>query len=136
MTYFFDNTFPKKAAEILRLLGVDIVHLQDEFPADTPDEIWIPVVAGKGYLLITGDGRIRRGSVERQALEQSKIPALFIYSGYTSRPMFQQVSWIIEHWETIAGKLSKLKPGEIRHVNVNGIVSSYEEIAAKRKRKR
>ena len=76
---------------------VDIVPTI-EFPPDTPDEIWIPVVAGKRYLLITGDGRIRRGSVERQALEQSNIPTLFIYSGYTQRSLFQQVSWIIEHW--------------------------------------
>ena len=55
MTFFFDNTFPRNLTKILALLGVDALHLQDSFPANTRDVDWIPEVGRPGWVVITGD---------------------------------------------------------------------------------
>jgi hypothetical protein len=135
VTYFLDNTFPRKLADILRLLDVDVVHLQAEFDPGTADEVWIPQVSAKGYILLTGDGRIRKGSVERAALEESQLPAIFLYSGYTNLSIWEQVAFLVRHWPAIDKEARRLKPGETRLMGVNGSIVTYEERAAKRKKK-
>ena len=134
MTYFLDNTFGKQTAEILRLLDVDAVHLQEEYPPDTKDTVWIPEVRSKDYILITGDGRIRKGSAERAALEQSQLPAIFFYNGYTNMKRFEQVAFLIRHWPAIETEARKMQPGETRHLGVNGAITTFDALAAKRKK--
>ena len=136
MTYFLDNTFPPKLAAILQLLKIDAVHLQEQFDAHTQDEVWIPLVSKKDYILLTGDGRIRKGSAERAALEQSKLRAVFLFNGYTALPLLKQVAFMIEHWADIDKEALRLNPGEVRHMNNNGKITTYEELAAKRMKKR
>ena len=134
MTYFLDNTFGRQIAAILRLLKVDAIHLQEEYAPDTKDVVWIPEVSRKGYLLITGDGRIRKGSAERAALEQSQLSAVFLHSGYTSRTIWEQVAFLVQHWPAIEKEARKMKPGETRFLGVNGTLTTYEALAAKRKK--
>ena len=136
MTYFLDNTFPPRLVGILQLLKVDAIHLQDKFDANTPDEVWIPLVSQQGYILLTGDGRIRKGSAERSALEQSKLRAVFLFNGYTALPLFKQVAFIIEFWSDIDREAHRLNPGDVRHMNNNGKISTYEDLAAKRQKKK
>ena len=134
MTYFLDNTFGKQTAAILQMLDVDAVHLQDEFAPNTMDVDWIPEVSRKGYVLITGDGRIRKGGAERAALEQSRLRAIFFYNGYTNLNIWEQVAFIVRLWPAIDSEAQRMKPGETRHLSVNGNISTFEAIAAKRKK--
>ena len=136
MTYFLDNTFPRKLTDILKLLEIDAVHLQTMFEPNTPDEIWIPQVSEENFILLTGDGRIRKGSVERAALEQSKLRAFFMFGGYTNLQLFKQVAFIIDNWDEIDKEAQRLRSGEVRYINNNGKVMSYEQLAAKRQKKR
>ena len=134
MIYFLDNTFSKQMAEILRMLKVEAIHLQEEYAAETKDADWIPEVALKGYTLITGDGRIRKGSAERAALEQSQLPAIFLYNGYTNTTIWEQVAFLVRHWPVIEKEARKMQSGDTRYLGVNGNITTYEALAAKRKK--
>jgi len=139
VSIFFDNTFSIRAVQCIRLLrqdsaAVPLIHLQDEFSPDTKDIEWIPAISQKQYRLITADGRIRKGSAERAALDEAGIPTMFVYSGFTNLTIWKQTAWLMDHWERIEEKLLKLKPHEIRHINANGSVTTYEEMASKRQR--
>ena len=62
---------------MLRLLDIEAVHLQSMFPAHTADETWIPQISHEAYILLTGDGNIRKGRVEKVALEESRLRVIF-----------------------------------------------------------
>jgi hypothetical protein len=53
-------------------------HL-DHFPAGTPDTEWLPVIAGRGWSLITTDARIRTNLLEREAVRINRV-RMFYFS--------------------------------------------------------
>ena len=72
MTFFFDNTFSKKLCAAIGAmmdgnLDVEVAHLQQYYDADTPDVDWIPGIAGKGWIALTNDHRIRTRLAEVEA---------------------------------------------------------------------
>ena len=122
MTFFFDNTFPPQLAEILRILGVDACHLQDSFPADTDDVEWLPVIGGKGWVVITGDRGISKKPAERRVLEEANVIAVFMAKGFTTKPIFELVSLFIRWWPEIERAVGRVKLGTALEVNPNGKV--------------
>lgn len=68
---FLDRSIPKSVAEALKLVrSGDIVWLEDEFAHDTPDEVWIPAVAQRRWLVISRDKKIRSRPWQRQLIKQ------------------------------------------------------------------
>ncbi len=122
MTFFFDNTFPKKLVDILKILGVDATHLQEHFSANTPDVDWLPEIGRRGWTVVTGDRGISRRPAERRALEEANVIAVFMEKGFTGRPIFDQVAHVIKNWPTIESRVAKVKPGTALEVGVNGKV--------------
>lgn len=122
MTYFFDNTFPPQLAQILKILGVDARHLQDDFPAETPDVNWLPEVGKKGWVVVTGDRRISKKPPERKALEEANVIAIFMAKGFTSKLKFDLVASFIRWWPDIDRAVKHVKPGTSLEVGVNGKV--------------
>jgi len=47
------------------------VLVEEEFSEDSEDVEWLPVVADKGWAILTKDKRIRRRALEREAISQS-----------------------------------------------------------------
>jgi hypothetical protein len=120
VTFFFDNTFPPKIPELLRILGVDATHLQDHFPANTMDRDFIPHVGERGWVLVTGDNNQNRQPAEKKALEDNKVIAVFVYRGFTHLKIFPQVAYIVKNWPAIAERVAKVRPGTSLEINVNG----------------
>lgn len=48
------------AGRALRADGFEIWWHDESFDQDTPDHVWIPVVANNGFLILTGDERISK----------------------------------------------------------------------------
>ncbi len=53
------------------------IHIA-HFAHDAPDEEWLDGIAGRGWVLLTKDGRIRRRVLERAALHRSGVHAFFL----------------------------------------------------------
>ncbi len=78
--FFIDHCLgTEKVAQRLRREGVDARVLVDEgFSADAEDVDWLPVVANKGWAILTKDKRIRRRAIEREAINESRAGAFIL----------------------------------------------------------
>ncbi len=65
---FIDRSVPKPkgVAEAIKQVRDDIWWLEDKFPHDTPDEVWLAEAGANGWLVITRDKRIRTRPGERE----------------------------------------------------------------------
>jgi PIN like domain len=120
VTYFFDNTFPPQLAKIVAILGVDAVHLHDEFPPNTLDVTWIPEIGRRGWVVITADRGISKKPAERKALEEANVISVFMAKGFTTKPIFELVSLFVKWWPDIDRSVQRVKPGTSLRVNPNG----------------
>ena len=64
---------------VLRDAGVQVERHLDHFERGTPDEVWLPFVGNKGWILLTSDGRIRYRSNEKQAVIENRV-RMFYFS--------------------------------------------------------
>ncbi len=48
---------------------------------DTPDETWLKLAGTNGWVVLTGDDRIRYHAAERQALVDAKVAAFILGAG-------------------------------------------------------
>ena len=71
--YFIDHCLGRKlVVAALRAAGADARAMADEgFADDVTDEEWLPVVAARGWAIITKDKRIARRPLERDAIVAS-----------------------------------------------------------------
>lgn len=122
MTFLFDACVSSNLVAILKLLGVDALHLHDRFSPDTPDPEWLPEVGRKGWVLVTADGRINRNPAERQLLREAGMTTFFLVRDFPRMTIFEQVSCIAKWWPRIAAEAAKNRPGTHLRVNRNGSV--------------
>ncbi len=70
--YFVDRSLGRgPVAEAIRRAGFEVELMDDHFAQDADDADWIPVVADRGWVIVTRDRRILFNPVERAALENS-----------------------------------------------------------------
>lgn len=122
MTFLLDNDLPPRIAEILRIMGHDVHHLRERFPADALDVDWIPAAGREGWVIVTADTRIRRNAAERLALRQARTPAVFISAAVSDYPLHLKVSWFIKHWPDLEAAVSKARPMTVFDMQANGKV--------------
>jgi len=65
----------------LRNTGADVRLHQDYFADDANDEVWLPEVARRNWVILTRDKRIRRRPIEKQALVASGAKTFVLTSG-------------------------------------------------------
>lgn len=77
-TYFFDSTnMVRELADALHQRG-RLVHMHNQvFPDRTPDRIWIPEVANRGWIILTRDKRLQTRHIEWMALLRAKARVLW-----------------------------------------------------------
>ena len=72
-TFFVDRCLGNHfVAEGIRAAGLSVEVMDDHFDDDTVDADWIPVVAKKGWIIVTKDHAILRKPLERAALSNSR----------------------------------------------------------------
>ena len=70
---FIDRSIPRPVAQALQHVQDDVRWLEDVFPHNTPDTVWLPDVGARGWLVITRDKRIRTPPGERQAIIDGRV---------------------------------------------------------------
>jgi predicted nuclease of predicted toxin-antitoxin system len=65
----------------LQAAGADVRVHSDYFAHDEDDEVWLPQVARRRWVILTKDKRIRRRPIEKQALLASGARAFVLTSG-------------------------------------------------------
>lgn len=127
MKYFFDNCLSHKFVTALTALDyTNLVHLKDEFPVDAIDVDWMPIVAQRGWIVVTADLRIRSRPEERAVRERLKLTTIF-FAGAFQNLSFAEQSWrIIRWWPDIVRVSSKQKAGNCLMVTVNGKVEDFK----------
>jgi hypothetical protein len=85
----------------LRAAEVEIRTYTDLYPNDrkVPDQVWIPEVAARGWVILTKDKNIRRAPIEIQAL---RLPnARYVCLSATNMRGEEQAACLLHHWKTI-----------------------------------
>ena len=81
-TFFVDRCLGGKIiVEALRTTGATVEAHDKHFTQDTLDVDWIPVVAERGWVILTKDKNIRRRHTEREALLLSLARVFTLTSG-------------------------------------------------------
>jgi hypothetical protein len=119
-TYFFDNCLSIKYARMLQALDVAVIHLQEQFAANTPDEIWLPHLRDSGYVVVTSDRAIRKGSATALALKESGVTAIFLPKGFEEMRRWDQAVWLIRHWPNVEAYIAKAKTGALVQMTNGG----------------
>ena len=107
MRFFLDNCISPVHTRALRVLAevqqYEIVHLSEKFDRrDIPDAEWIRVLAAEGsWVIVSGDPRISRGKVERQAWHESGLTAFFFGKGWASRSYWKLAADLVAWWPHI-----------------------------------
>ena len=120
MKFFFDNCLSRFIAETLERLKVDVRHLQHEFPADIKDVELLACVGKEGWTFVTVDGRIRKNSVEAEALRKANIVSVFIPREFQKKDAWEQTIWMLKHWRDIAKCAEGSSPGTVVSVKFSG----------------
>ena len=100
MTFFLDNNLSPILARGLRAFGEDVRHLREDFPANTPDELWLPEVGQRGWYLVTHDKQIPRKAAQLQALVQAGVGA-FVFTHRKKLARWGWVELVVRRWAEI-----------------------------------
>ncbi len=73
--------------ESLRESGETVNAHDDLFAQDTDDEVWLPAVGEKRWVVLTKDVRIRRDSFPRNALIAACVAAFVLVRGDVNGPV-------------------------------------------------
>src|SRR5947209_19499105 len=73
VVFFIDRCLGKAICERLRAAGLTVEHKDDYFPQNTEDEVWMPEVGERGWVVLTRDTRIRFHPNEQRALLASNL---------------------------------------------------------------
>lgn len=102
MKVFLDNNLSFYLARALNALlepeGDQVVHLTDRFRPDTEDRAWINVLAEEsGWVVISGDRRIHRNRLEREAWRRSRLIVFFLAPQW-SKAKNIEIAWRLLRW--------------------------------------
>lgn len=103
MRFYFDRTqsphLARAVGEILGLLGHQFDHSRNRYPGRDPgDRVWLgDLAADGGWIIITGDERIRRNPGEKEAWRQAGLTTFFLQDAWQNTPGEEQ-AWRMLRW--------------------------------------
>lgn len=116
MRFFFDNNLAPKLAKSLHVLVEpehQVVHLKDRFAANTPDETWIAALGKeKGWVIISGDLRIRNSPHEVRAWKAAGHTVFFLKAGWIALPFWVQAWKFVKCFPEIMVVADKAATGD------------------------
>ncbi len=125
MKFFFDNNISDRIAPAIACLADgdrdQVVHLKEKFPPDTADTIWIPALANeKGWIILSGDCRIRTRPGEREAFGKAGLTTFFFAKGWMNTRFWDQAALLVRWWPKIREQAGLAVAGsffEVPHKN-------------------
>lgn len=67
---------------------------------NTKDPVWVPVVAGNGWLIITRDKKMRRRPAEIEAIKANSARVVAL-SGSGAKSLWGQLELVVANWSRI-----------------------------------
>ena len=107
MKFFIDINLSQQLAIGMKGFGEHVIHLQEKFPPDTDDQIWLKYIGEKGLILVTRDERIRWRPAELRALKDHKVGAFFL--GGKNRTRCQLIQQLVRNWPHMKELADKTK---------------------------
>lgn len=79
VVFFLDEGLGRyEVAQALRVAGYEVKAHFQEFEPGTPDEVWLPRVGERGYLVLSKDDAIRLNHGQRRILLEAGVRAFFL----------------------------------------------------------
>lgn len=78
IVFFTDRDLGKQFPNVLEQAGLVVERLDDLFPPDTPDDVWLEYVATHRRVAISHDARIRWKPNELEAVIEHRVALLIV----------------------------------------------------------
>ena len=86
--FFTDRDLGNAVPDAIDAAGYTVERHEIHFPdSSTPDEVWLPFVANKGWVALTHDKRIRRVKIERDAAMNAGVALFFLIGNMPHRDL-------------------------------------------------
>jgi len=122
--FFFDNNLAAKIAKGLNgFVSPDhqVVHLREQFAANTDDTVWMTQLAKQeGWIIITADVRIGKNPHEVEAWKQAEHTIFFLKPGWLKMTFWDQAQKFVKCFPEIIKKAERAEHGASFVVSVNG----------------
>jgi len=122
LVFFLDrNLGTKHVASALRATGVTVEVHNDHFLQDAKDEVWLPEVGKRGWVVLTKDDRIRYRPTELAAVIDAHVALFALASGNLNGEEMAQA--FVAALPRMTRVLAKYRPPFIAKVTRSGEVS-------------
>jgi len=111
--FFTDRDLGKQFPARLREAGLTVERHADHFLPNAPDEVWLPEVGRRGWIVLTHDERIRYKPNELAAVMRHRVPLLVVQG---QAPFPQLAEWFVQTLPRIAAFLDAHEPPYIAKV--------------------
>lgn len=124
MLFFMDNNLPPALAGAINALcraEADVMHLQDGFPRNTPDEEWAGRLkqSGRRWAVVTSD-KFQKNHGERELVRDSGMVWFFLLPGWSDQTYWVKSWKLIKAWPDIMRTAQRAKINASFSVQVNG----------------
>lgn len=128
MKFFFDNNLAAKIAKGLNGFVSpehQVIHLKDQFAANTDDAVWMAQLAQQeDWVIITADIRIGKNPHEIAAWKQAGHTIFFLKPGWLKMNFWDQAQKFVKCFPEIIQVANRAKRGDSFIVTVNGKILS------------
>jgi len=105
ITYVVDENLIR-VARALQLLRADVAYFGDDavrdlVPLESLDTEWIPLVAVRGWVVVTDDRRLRTRPIEANLAREHGLKVIHLYKAGNLSPWDQAVQ-LLSHWPKVA----------------------------------
>jgi len=127
LTFFFDRSLGKgipRALNQIKKLPVEVIFHQQRFPANAPDDIWLPEVGRQGWIVLGQDYRYHTRPNELFAIQQYNVGCFYLWG--SNAPQWDTFRCFARAYDKIADiVVSKQRPF-LYVVHANGRVVEWD----------
>lgn len=124
MKFFFDNNLAAKIAKGLNgFVSPDqqVVHLKEQFAANTDDAVWLAQLAQQeDWIIVTADIRIGKNPHAIAAWKEAGHTVFFLKPGWLKMNFWAQAQKFVKCFPEIIKQAERAKRGSSFVVSVNG----------------
>ena len=121
LVYYLDaNLDGPELVDRLRGAGMPCEAARNHFAPDTEDEAWIPVIAARGWIIVTRDFAIRRRPNEREAWNTANATVVMLRGEKLSAGDMAKLLLTVHARGRLDHYLAKRTPPMIVYLNADG----------------
>lgn len=125
MRIYFDNcTSPVMARTLggfLSNTNHKVEHARDLDLHKQTDVEWMKHLSSTGdeWLIVTGDGRIRKNKPEREAYRRAKLRGIVLAPAYQKSPMCKSCGMLVANWDSLFKFSQQIEPPFLIEMSIN-----------------